>query len=381
MPLLIASFLTTAGLTGLILLWGRSRTIGFADSAPRGPQAFHAKAVPRLGGVAVYGALVLVALAYQWLGMVDAARLGSLLLVCGLPAFAAGLTEDITERVAPSHRLAAIGASTLLAVIFLDASIERTDLWGLDWIASYAVGAAALAIFAVTGISNSVNIIDGFNGLASMCGTLMLLAMGYVASAVGDSTLTNLTLASAGAVLGFFVWNFPRGLIFLGDGGAYFLGFLVAEIGILLLHRNPEVSPLCPLLVVIYPVFETLFSMYRRKVLRGRAILKPDGVHLHSLIYRRLTRWAVEGDDDRSGVLGNSLTAPYLWVLCLLTVVPAVLFWNDSRLLGGFIVLFGFSYTALYWRVVRFRTPRAFRIDKPLAAPQAEPRDAPAGRG
>ena len=99
---------------------------------------------------------------------------------------------------------------------------------------------------------------------------MMLLAMGFVAHLVGDSTLALLSLAVAGAVLGFFVWNFPAGLIFLGDGGAYFLGFVVAEIGILLLQRNPEVSPLCPLLIVIYPVFETVFSMYRRKWLQGR---------------------------------------------------------------------------------------------------------------
>ena len=65
-------------------------------------------------------------------------------------------------------------------------------------------------------------------------------------------------------MLGFFVWNFPAGLIFLGDGGAYFLGFYVAELAILLLHRNPAVSPMFPLLLCIYPVFETLFSIYRR---------------------------------------------------------------------------------------------------------------------
>ena len=88
---------------------------------------------------------------------------------------------------------------------------------------------------------------------------------------MGDDTVATLALIGVGAVLGFFFWNFPGGLIFLGDGGAYFLGFYVAELGILLLARNPSVSPMCPLLICIYPVFETLFSMYRRKVLRGRA--------------------------------------------------------------------------------------------------------------
>ena len=75
-------------------------------------------------------------------------------------------------------------------------------------------------------------------------------------------------------MLGFFVWNFPAGLIFLGDGGAYFLGFYLAELAILLLHRNPEVSPMFPLLLCIYPVFETLFSIYRRK-----CAARPAGRH------------------------------------------------------------------------------------------------------
>jgi UDP-N-acetylmuramyl pentapeptide phosphotransferase/UDP-N-acetylglucosamine-1-phosphate transferase len=194
-----------------------------------------------------------------------------------------------------------------------------------------------------------------------MCVVMMLLAIAYVAGQVGDATIATLALAGAGAVLGFFVWNYPAGLIFLGDGGAYFIGFYVAELGILLLQRNPQVSPLFPLLMVIYPVFETLFSMYRRKVVRGRAIGMPDGVHLHSLVYRRVLRWAIGREDAAALTRRNSMTAPYLWLLCMLAVGPSVLFWDDSRMLGGFILLFALSYTVLYGMIVRFKVPRWLR--------------------
>jgi UDP-N-acetylmuramyl pentapeptide phosphotransferase/UDP-N-acetylglucosamine-1-phosphate transferase len=160
-----------------------------------------------------------------------------------------------------------------------------------------------------------------------------------------------------GAVMGFFVWNFPAGLIFLGDGGAYFLGFYVAELNILLLQRNPEVSPLCPLCMCIYPIIETVFSMYRRKFVRGRPVGMPDGVHLHSLIYRRLMRWAVGNKTAKTLTKRNSMTAPYLWLLCMMSVVPAMLFWDNSAVLGGFIVLFAVTYIVLYGRIVRFRSP------------------------
>ena len=89
---------------------------------------------------------------------------------------------------------------------------------------------------------------------------------------------------------------------------------------ILLLQRNAGVSPLFPLLICIYPIFETLFSMYRRKVIRGRPAGLPDGVHLHRLIYRRLMRWAVGNQSAKMLTRRNSMTSPYLWLLCMLSV-------------------------------------------------------------
>ena len=149
--------------------------------------------------------------------------------------------------------------------------------------------AVALTLLCVTGVANAINIIDGFNGLASMCVLMMLLAIAYVGFAGRRHARRHVALIAAGAVLGFFIWNFPAGLIFLGDGGAYFLGFVLAELSVLLLARNPQVSPMFPLLLCAYPIFETVFSMYRRRVLRGVADrAQPDGIHLHTLIHRRL---------------------------------------------------------------------------------------------
>ena len=118
-------------------------------------------------------------------------------------------------------------------------------------------------------------------GLASMYVLMMLLAVAYVAFQVGDTLIFDAALIGTGAVLGFFVWNYPAGLIFLGDGGAYLLGFYLAELAVLL-HRNPSVSPIFTLLLCAYPIFETIFTMYRRKVVRGVSTGAPDGVDLHT---------------------------------------------------------------------------------------------------
>lgn len=358
MLILILAFAASLCATLLVIRSARAHSHLSADHDFSGPQKFHARAVPRIGGVGIFVGLVT---ATAFLAVVDSttARLAALLLLCGLPAFAAGLIEDLTKKVSPKHRLLAVAASAALAAWLMGAMITRTGIPGLDTIVAWPIAAAVLTIFGVAGFANSVNIIDGFNGLASMCVVIMLGALCYVAFQSGDRLVATLALASIGAVLGFFIWNFPAGLIFLGDGGAYFLGFLVAEVSILLLVRNPvEVSPLFPLLVCIYPVFETLFSIYRRRFLRAVPPTMPDGIHLHSLIYRRMIRWAVGDQSAKALTRRNSMTSPYLWCLCMLSVVPAVLFWDNTPVLAVFLLLFAATYVALYWRIVRFRAPR-----------------------
>jgi UDP-N-acetylmuramyl pentapeptide phosphotransferase/UDP-N-acetylglucosamine-1-phosphate transferase len=326
-----------------------------------GPQKFHHRPVPRIGGAGiVVGVLVGVA----WIASLDAASAfaAQCLMLCAAPAFAAGLAEDFTNSQSPRRRLFFAALSALLAAWLCDAVITRTAIPGLDWIVGFPLGAAVVTAFVVAGVANAVNIIDGFNGLASMCVVLMLAGLAYVAFQLDDTLILWLALAGIGAVLGFFALNFPAGLVFLGDGGAYFLGFYLAELAILLLHRNDRLSPMFPLLC-IYPVFETLFSIYRRKWLRGQPVGMPDAAHLHSLIYRRFLRWAAGEATPRQKVLRNSMTSPYLWVLCSLSVLPATLWYDSTPILAACIVVFGVGYVGLYWRIVRFRAPRwmAFR--------------------
>ena len=357
---LLAAFACSLFITLLVIHMTKTRGGRLLDDDISGPQKFHALPVARVGGIGIFAGLLL-GLVPLWAAAPQSALSAAGLLACGLPAFAGGLVEDLTKSVRPLHRLAATAVSALLAAWVLNALIVRTDIPGLDWLVANAAGATVLTVFAVAGIANSVNIIDGFNGLASMCVMIMLGALAYVAFQVGDTFIGTLALAGIGAVLGFFLWNFPAGLIFLGDGGAYFLGFFVAELSILLLVRNPTVSPLFPLLVCVYPVFETLFSIYRRRFLRSVPPSMPDGIHLHSLIYRRMMRWAVGDRSARALTRRNSMTSPFLWLLCMLSVVPAVLFWDSSAWNAAFLGLFGLIYLALYWRIVRFKVPRWMR--------------------
>lgn len=354
------SFLWSLGVSLLVaMLVIRYAAVHFhvaADHELSGPQKFHSRPVPRIGGLAVMTGTLAGAAAVQWARPAWSDSLWWL-IAAAVPAFASGLTEDVTKSVSPRRRLAFTAASAALAVWWLQAIVPHTAIPVVDHLMQWQAFAVLLTVFVVTGVANAVNIIDGFNGLAAMCVLMMLLAIAYVSFQVGDAFVFSTSLIVIGAVLGFFVWNYPAGLIFLGDGGAYFLGFMLAELCVLLLHRNPQVSPIFTLLLCAYPIFETLFSIYRKKFLRGMSPGVPDGVHLHMLVYKRLMRLMIGTTPDRRKTVRNSMTSPYLWVLCLLSVVPAVLWWDNTMVLTVFLVLFMVSYVVLYWSIVRFKTP------------------------
>ncbi len=288
-----------------------------------------------------------------------------LLLISGLPAFGAGLIEDVTKKVGPGPRLLATFVAALIAFFLLNASLSRLGIPGVDqFLQQFWPISLLLTIVAVGGVAHAVNIIDGYNGLSGVVAIFIFLAMAYVAFKVQDVELMGICFAMIGAIAGFLFWNFPRGLIFAGDGGAYLVGFMIAEVAVLLVQRHAEVSPWFPLLCVIYPVFETLFSMYRRKFLQHRAIGYPDALHLHQVIYKRVVLWMVGSKDAAHLTQRNSLTSPYLWALSSLSVVPAMLFWNNTPVLIGFVLAFIFSYVRLYRMIIRFRTPRWLMLRK-----------------
>lgn len=354
---LILSFAASSAATLLVLRSSHLHGALSADHDLSGPQKFHSRPVPRIGGMAIFCGFACASLWLAWCYESFRSFAGPLLL-CSIPAFASGVTEDLTKRVSPLRRMMATLLAAAMGAWLLGAQIKHTAIPGLDFIAATAIGGYVLALLVVSGVSNAINIIDGMNGLASMCSAIMLAGLAYVAMQAGDPLVATMAIAVIGAVLGFFMWNYPFGLIFLGDGGAYFLGFMLSELAILLLVRNPGVSPMFPLLLCAYPVWETVFSMYRRRVVRGRPVGMPDGIHLHSLIYRRLMRWAIGSKDAAVLTRRNALTAPYLWTLCSLSVVPATIWWDNTAVLQIVLGLFVLCYLLIYWRIVRFRTPR-----------------------
>lgn len=352
------AFLISLIITLLVVRYSHLHDHITADHDILGIQKFHTSPVPRIGGVGL--ALGLAgALASRYLLNPEIGQFGLLLLICALPAFAMGFLEDITKRIGVKTRLLATALSAVLAGYLLNAWIDSLQILGLDSLMHhYPWLAIAFTCFAVAGVANAFNIIDGYNGLSGMVGLIILGGISYVAFQLGDHAIMIAAFSMMGAILGFLMWNYPRGLIFLGDGGAYLIGFWVAELSVLLTVRHEEVSKWFPLLLCFYPIFETLFTIYRRMVISRSHPGMPDASHLHQIIYKRVVRWAVGSSAPVDKMIRNALTAPYLWVLTSFTVIPAVLFWRDAWLLQIFVVLFAIFYVVLYQRLVRFQAPK-----------------------
>lgn len=131
---------------------------------------------------------------------------------------------------------------------------------------------------------------------------------------------------------------------------------MIALSSIALVQRNRDVSPWFPMLLLMYPVWETLFSSYR-KLARGVSPGVADALHFHQLIYRRIVRGVFHDDESRRVLMRNNRTSPYLWGFTMLTVVPAVLFWSNTPVLMVFCGLFGLTYVTAYLAIVRFKVP------------------------
>jgi UDP-N-acetylmuramyl pentapeptide phosphotransferase/UDP-N-acetylglucosamine-1-phosphate transferase len=315
-----AAFVISLAANLLVIRLSARARLFLDDHRSDKPQRFHEDPTPRAGGIGILaGLLPLLGIPGGWK-----------LLLPGLLAFFSGILEDFHQSLSPKKRLLLQLFAASIAIL-LTGAVVRYLGFGI-----YLPGWLALcfSVFAIVGAMNAINIIDGFNGLAGGIVLLILLSFGITAHRLELEEVTGLIEVIAGAVGGFYLLNFPRGRIFLGDGGAYLLGFLVAVLGIFLAGTQEKVSPWYILAVLIYPVWEVLFSAYRKRR-EGRSPLEPDAYHLHMLVYRHLTR-------------NNPLTSVAILGATLPFFIAATLSPNDSKFNFLLVLIFIGGYLLSY---------------------------------
>jgi UDP-N-acetylmuramyl pentapeptide phosphotransferase/UDP-N-acetylglucosamine-1-phosphate transferase len=325
----------------------------FSLDSSTGVQKIHMLPTPRIGGVAIaLGVIVGYAASSNEPAAAEKRAILASIILAGIPAFVFGLLEDLTKTVSVRARLLATMASGFLGWGITGVSITHVSIPGLDWLLGFTAISVLFTAFAVSGVANSINIIDGFNGLAAGASLIMLTAFGVIARAVGDIPLAFSCLVIAGAVLGFFLVNWPSGKIFLGDGGAYFVGFALAWVAVLLPHRNPSITPWASLLISAYPIIEVLSSYLRRAFRANHHPSQPDRLHMHHLVHARITRQMFS---KINRIHHNGLTSPIVWLMVALPAVAATVIYTNKNWVLVSLIIFAIIYLVIYRRLAMFR--------------------------
>jgi UDP-N-acetylmuramyl pentapeptide phosphotransferase/UDP-N-acetylglucosamine-1-phosphate transferase len=356
LDMLLMAMLVSMTVSALIVLTQRWHGAYSFDKDLTGIQKVHQRPVPRTGGIALVAGMSMVPLIalsdHAWgLSNADGLGIAKLLLAAG-PAWLAGLAEDLTKNGSIKIRLGATFASAILAAWLLGAFLPRLDIWGIDSALQIVPVSLAVTAFAVAGVTNSINIVDGFHGVAGWTVVVVLAGMAVLSWQVGDVFVTELALVGIGATLGFLMLNYPTGRLFLGDGGAYLLGFWVAEVAVLTIVRNPGIGAWQVLAICAYPVIEVVFSMYRRKFVRKVSVGAPDRLHLHSLFYRRVSCQRIPRAIGGAW-LRNATVAWFVSAWIVTNAILAITIGDSFPAAVALVVLQALAYMAFYTRLIR----------------------------
>ena len=312
-------------------------------------QNIHAKPIPRFGGIGILIGIIIATLFY-WSSLQKSIIF---LFISGLPFFIIGLVVDIHASLSAKKRLSLITFFSAISCILNNITINQVGIHRLDWLLiNFYPISIALTTFAVCGLINAYNLIDGLNGLSSFNALICLSSVYIIGLLINDLLITQSLLMVISALCGFIVLNYPISKIFLGDAGAYFIGFLCAYFSIMLINNDQSASPFLALLINIYPITDTIYSIYRRTLHQATHYGAPDQLHMHSLIFYYLkTKNSSNGKDE----INNAKATLYIAIPTISFISIGLIFYRSSLVLITLIFIYLFLYCLQYKNLVKFK--------------------------
>lgn len=265
----------------------------WVDSPGVDPLKVHAQPIPLVGG------LGMILASMPSLALAVSADRGLAFPVCAILVPALGVTLlglwDDRSALSPRVRLAGqFGAGTSLAVLGL--ALTAFDLRGIAPLGYFGRPAAVIFVACyVVGAINAFNMQDGLDGLAGGLALISCVGCGVAGAALGQRLAVSLACVLGGCIVGFLVYNFPPASVFMGDNGSYFLGFMIAAMGVLVTSATGTPRGLVAgILLVGLPVIDAALAIARR-IARGSSPLRGDRSHIYDWLARRgLPTWAVD---------------------------------------------------------------------------------------
>lgn len=337
LALFVLGFLISFLCTPWTIRLAQNGVIGMDDASESRKR--HAISTPRIGGMPIMlalsiglGVILTTKPEYssEWLPI----SLGSVLM------FGLGLWDDF-KPLGARKKLA--GQILIAALVhYMGLSIDRVTYPGRAWSVELGAWSTPVTIFWLIAVPNIVNLIDGFDGLAGGLGLFMAVTLGLVGLMAEQLPVAWYGFTMAGALLGFLCFNFPPARIFLGDGGAYLIGFCIAAMSLTSSHKGSIAAVMMVTVVTLgIPILDTSFALLRRG-LRGFPLFDADDEHIH----HRLENL---GFSKRRIVLG-------LYGICVvLCLVGLSIIWSEGRTIPIAIgVIFTLAIFALrYLHLIR----------------------------
>ncbi len=253
--------------------------IGAVD-IPKDDRRMHTKTMPRFGGIAIYfGSMI--AFAFFLPGTTDERMTG--IAIGATLILIMGIVDDIRGLSAKVKLVGQIACACILYASSVRISFI-SDPFGEGLIEFHWAVSLIVTVMWIVGITNTINLIDGLDGLAAGVSFIATVAIAYIAYIHGRYEICMAFMALAGSCLGFLPWNFHPAKIFMGDGGALYLGFMIAAISVMSPMKSATViATILPIFVLALPILDTAMAILRR-LKNGRPIMEADKGHLHHRI-------------------------------------------------------------------------------------------------
>ncbi len=291
----------------------------------------HAQPIPRLGGLAIYLAfLAAVFLTVDITKEIIGLLLGATLIV------AIGIIDDLKDLPAKVKLVGQILAAMVLVLfdIRIDWLTNPFSGFLFDDVIYLEYLAVPATLFWIVGLTNTVNLIDGLDGLAAGVSMIASVTILLVALQQNDILIAILMAALAGSAFGFLHYNFNPARIFMGDTGSMFLGYVLAGVSILgAVKSAATIALIVPIFALGLPILDTTFAIVRR-YMSGKPIFKPDRGHLHHRLLDLgftqkqavLLMYVVSGLLGLSAIALSEVSSGGLALCIVLFVLAAVMF-------------------------------------------------------
>jgi len=327
---------------------------------PKDQRRMHKKAMPLLGGMAIFLGTMIALLVFDIVNKrIRFAMLGGTLM------YILGVVDDLKDLKASVKFTCQTAIAVLMYILGLRITFI-SNYFGTGHLNFGAISCFVITVLWIVGITNTINLIDGLDGLAAGISAIAALCIAYVAYIHG--TINGMVpvclamMALAGACIGFLPYNFYPAKTFMGDGGALFLGFMIAILSVVgPLKRSTMVAVIVPVVALAIPIFDTSFAILRRVVNRQH-IMQADKGHLHH-------RLIASGYGQRRAVI-------MMYGISAIMGMSAVLvsreLYKDAFIL--FLIAFGYLYVFLTDPSHKMPTIKAVRItdedERENAAPE-----------